>query len=117
MTATTTVTLPDPDKPANEDAIGRDIEALGAALGDARVRAEGGDLVDLAGLDDRVAALCDAVGRLDGAAARALLPRLVALTEGLDALGTTLKRAHEQAARRPAAPPRRLAGAYGGAPR
>ena len=105
---TRAVTIPNPDLPADDGAVTRAIENLGTAIGDARLRIEGGEAIDLVGLDERVRTICAAIGRLDGAAARALLPRLVALTDGLDALETVLKRSQPRSV-----PPRQAAEAYG----
>lgn len=69
-----------------------DITAVSAALADAAAQAESGALVDLAGLDARVAALCAAAEALPRGEGRALLDDLQSLIAALDALSATLSR-------------------------
>jgi hypothetical protein len=91
-TPSTIVTLPNPERPVDREAIAQAIEALAATVGAARARVEAGDLIDLAGLDDRVGSICAGISGLDGTAARALLPQLMKLTGALDTLEELLKR-------------------------
>lgn len=76
-------TLPDV---AEMQEIGLELERIVLAVADARVALSGGGVIDLAGLDDRVAAICTALETRTPEAARALLPRLLALVEDLNML-------------------------------
>ncbi|WP_372398718.1 hypothetical protein ABMY26_18900 [Azospirillum sp. HJ39] len=64
--------------------------ALAATLDDARREAESGVLIDLAGLEDRVARLCAEAEGLPRGAARALLGPLGDLVAALDPLAAAL---------------------------
>ena len=108
MSSAVTITIANPALPAEPGAAARAIEALDTSVAEIRTRIEAGDAIVLAGLDDRVGTVCAAIGGLDAAAARTLLPRLTALTDSLDALQTMLKRRQP----RPVAP-QRAAEAYG----
>ncbi len=68
----------------------RDLSAVAAALADAGAQAEAGALVDLVGLEERVAALCAAVEALPGNEGQALLAELEAIIRALDGLAATL---------------------------
>lgn len=68
-----------------------DIAALSIALAEARREAEAGVLIDLAGLEDRVAALCATAESLPRSEARALLGPLGDLVAALDPLAAVLK--------------------------
>ena len=92
MTAPSPVTISNPDLPTDPNAIAQAIEDLAATIDAARLRTEAGNTVDLTGLDERVRTLCAAIGSLDQAAARPLLPLLVTLNGTLDTLETLLKR-------------------------
>jgi hypothetical protein len=121
MTDAHSFTPPKSDLAADRAAIAQAIDELGMAIGDARVRVEGGEGVDLAGLDEQVRVICAAIGLLPGAIGRAMLPQLVALTDGLNALEAVLKR-HPHGPRAPridaaVTVPRRAAEAYGAAGR
>ena len=74
---------PDPDSQA---APARSLNQIATAVGAARSVLREGGVVDLAGLDTRVAALCDSTLALDGDAGRSMLPALAALVEDLSAL-------------------------------
>ncbi|MEI8396820.1 MAG: hypothetical protein WCF85_18960 [Rhodospirillaceae bacterium] len=102
----------DPDSPSMES-ISRSIDDLAVAVGEARIRLEGGENIDLAGMDEQVRAICSAIGRLNGPAARMMLPQLVALTDGIDSLELVLKRTRYSAG--PPVVPHRAAEAYGAA--
>jgi len=64
--------------------------ALGATLDDARAQAEAGVLIDLAGLEDRVAHLCLAAEALPRGEARTLLGPLGDLVAALGPLAAAL---------------------------
>jgi hypothetical protein len=106
------------ESPGDRSAILQAIDDLASAIGDARIRVESGERVDLTGLDDRVRAICASIGRQEGSAARSLLPELSCLTEALDILESVLKRQNRQVlpmsrpAEPPRTPPQRAAGAY-----
>lgn len=68
-----------------------DVAALSMALAEARREADTGVLIDLAGLEDRVAALCAAAESLPRPEARALLGPLGDLVAALDPLAAALK--------------------------
>ncbi|KAA0583174.1 hypothetical protein FZ983_00670 [Azospirillum sp. B21] len=77
--------------------------SLGAALEEARAEAEAGVLIDLAGLEDRVARLCAEAEGMPHSEARALLGPLGNLVAALDPLAAALadqqaKREHSIAA-------------------
>ncbi|WP_207456832.1 hypothetical protein [Azospirillum sp. SYSU D00513] len=72
----------------------RDLAAVATALEDARAQAEAGAPLDLAGLDERVGALCAAAAGLPGAQAKELLPELERLLGTLDSLAGSLDRQH-----------------------
>ncbi|QQP88809.1 hypothetical protein IGS68_22780 [Skermanella sp. TT6] len=76
-------TLPDS---ADMQAIEGELEGIVLAVADAQVALAGGGVIDLAGLDDRIAAICAALETRPPEAARALLPRLLALVEDLNGL-------------------------------
>ncbi len=71
-----------------------DIVTLAQALAEARREAETGVLIDLAGLEDRVAILCAAAESLPRSEARALLGPLGDLVAALDPLAAALKSQH-----------------------
>ena len=99
-----------------QDAVLQAIDELATAIGDARIRVECGENVDLSGLDEQVRQICAAIGQLEGSTARASLPALTGLTEGLDVLEAVLKRQHQTGTipsrNEPSLPPRRAADAY-----
>jgi len=63
-----------------------DVAALAAALRTAAAEAAAGDPVDLAGLDDRVRGICEAVLALPPGDAAAAAPAMDDLVSALDAL-------------------------------
>ncbi|UEM20183.1 hypothetical protein JL100_024390 [Skermanella mucosa] len=80
-----------PPAPSQQDAadiqaIELELEAIVLAVADAQVALSGGGVIDLAGLDDRIAAICAALETRSPEAARALLPRLLTLVEDLNML-------------------------------
>ncbi|WP_158047129.1 hypothetical protein [Skermanella pratensis] len=75
--------LPDAE---DMQAIGRELEGIVLAVADARVALSGGGVIDLAGLDDRIGAICAALEARTPEAARSLLPRLLTLVEDLNML-------------------------------
>ncbi|SMH60397.1 hypothetical protein [Azospirillum agricola] len=70
------------------------VAALADALAEARREADSGVLIDLAGLEERVAALCAAAESLPRAEAQALLGPLGDLVAALDPLAAALKTQH-----------------------
>lgn len=96
--------------PADPAAVCGAIETFDRILIDSRARVLAGEPVNLSGLSERMAALCDAVARLEDDEARRLVPRLKVLEEGLDALEAALRRAHD-ATREQTAPRGSAAGA------
>ena len=69
-----------------------DLAAVAAALAEAGAQADSGALIDLSGLDARVAALCTVAEALPRDEGRALLPNLEAMIAALNALAATLSR-------------------------
>ena len=72
--------------------VARGIAAVTAVLDDARVQADAGARVDLAGLDARVSELCAAASALPPASARAQLAALERMLAALDGLTHALTR-------------------------
>lgn len=113
------VSVPTGPVPLDADGLRHDLAAVAAVLEEARLQADTGAPVDLAGLDARVHALCEAALSLPGAAARGLLQPLEALTVALDSLGEALTRQRDTLAAAAEARPdphtvrRRAAAAYG----
>ncbi|HYG88701.1 MAG TPA: hypothetical protein VD978_20840 [Azospirillum sp.] len=81
-----------------QEALHRDLSAVAAALADAGAQADAGALVELSGLDERVAALCAAVEALPREEGRALLTELESIIAALTALASTLARQRDLAA-------------------
>lgn len=75
-----------------------DMAALSAVLAEAAVQADAGALVDLTGLESRVALLCAAVEALPRGEGRGLLFGLESMLDALDALAGTLSRQRDLAA-------------------
>lgn len=91
-----------------------DLAAVSGALAEAAAQAESGALIDLAGLDVRVAELCAAAEALPRAEGRALLGDLEALVGGLTALTGILTRQRDlSAGTDPHAARQRAAAVYG----
>ena len=115
MTRTTILTIPNPELPEGLNAATQAIEALATTVAEARTLVEGGAILELVGLDDRVERLCSATASLRD---RAALPALIRLTTDLDALEAALKQSHHAWHHRsgrlePVTAPRRAAEAYG----
>ncbi|EWY37147.1 hypothetical protein N825_21405 [Skermanella stibiiresistens SB22] len=83
------------DAPATRhlDGVERDLELIALAVADTRVALSGGGVIDLAGLDDRIAAICATLEGQPPEASRALLPRLLALVQDLNELSAACERA------------------------
>lgn len=81
---------PGPDGTESAAGIAQQAAALGATLDDARAQAEAGVLIDLAGLEDRVAHLCLAAETLPRGEARTLLGPLGDLVAALGPLAAAL---------------------------
>jgi hypothetical protein len=79
---------PESQRPALPDmpAIERELDMIALAIGDTRVALQGGGVIDLAGLDDRVAAICAGLETQPHETARVLLPKLVLLVQDLNML-------------------------------
>ena len=67
-------------------AIERELELIALAISDTRVALQAGGVIDLAGLDDRVAAICAGLETQPHETARAMLPKLVLLVQDLNML-------------------------------
>ena len=67
-------------------AIERELDMIALAIGDTRVALQGGGVIDLAGLDDRVAGICTGLENQPHEAGRALLPKLTLLVQDLNML-------------------------------
>lgn len=83
-------TLPIPNGAESAARIAEQAAALGATLDDARTQAEAGILIDLAGLESRVAHLCLAAEALPRGEARTLLGPLGDLVAALGPLAAAL---------------------------
>lgn len=81
---------PHPDGAESAARIAQQAAALGATLDDARAQAEAGVLIDLAGLEDRIARLCLAAEALPRSEARTLLGPLGDLVAALGPLAAAL---------------------------
>ena len=84
-------------------AIERELDMIALAIGDTRVALQGGGVIDLAGLDDRVAGICAGLEDQPHETARALLPKLVLLVQDLNMLSAACAQVQadtEQALRR-----------------
>ncbi len=79
---------PERQRPALPDmaAIERELDMIALAIGDTRVALQGGGVIDLAGLDDRVAGICAGLVDQPHETARAVLPKLVLLVQDLNML-------------------------------
>lgn len=81
---------PSPEGAESAIGIAQQAAVLGATLDDARAQAEAGVLIDLAGLEDRVAHLCLAAEALPRGEARTLLGPLGDLVAALGPLAAAL---------------------------
>ena len=84
-------------------AIERELDMIALAIGDTRVALQGGGVIDLAGLDDRVATICAGLEAQPHETARVLLPKLVLLVQDLNMLSAACAQAQaetDQAIRR-----------------
>ncbi|WP_284198474.1 hypothetical protein, partial [Azospirillum oryzae] len=88
---------PSPESTESAGRIAEQAAALGATLDDARTQAEAGVLIDLVGLEERVAHLCLAAEALPQGEARTLLGPLGDLVAALAPLAAALT---DQQARR-----------------
>ena len=71
---------------ADMAAIERELDMIALAIGDTRVALQAGGVIDLAGLDDRVAAICAGLEAQPHETARTLLPKLTLLVQDLSML-------------------------------
>jgi hypothetical protein len=67
-------------------AVEPELELIGLAISDTRVALQAGGVIDLAGLDDRIAAICAALEIHPPETARAMLPKLLVLVQDLNML-------------------------------
>ena len=67
-------------------AVERELDMIALAIGDTRVALQAGGVIDLAGLDDRVAAICAGLEAQPHETARVLLPKLTLLVQDLNML-------------------------------
>jgi hypothetical protein len=72
--------------------IGQELDRIAMEIADARVALRGGGVIDLGGLDDRIAAICAGLEAQEPESARPLLPRLLALVEDLNMLSAACAR-------------------------
>jgi hypothetical protein len=70
-------------------AIERELEIISLAISDTRVVLQAGGVIDLTGLDDRVAAICAGLEIQPPEIARGMLPGLVILVQDLNMLSAT----------------------------
>ncbi len=96
---------PERQRPALPDmaAIERELDMIALAIGDTRVALQGGGVIDLAGLDDRVAGICAGLETQPHEIARVLLPKLTLLVQDLNMLSAACAQVQadtEQALRR-----------------
>jgi|HigsolmetaAR203D_1030402.scaffolds.fasta_scaffold04308_3 hypothetical protein len=78
------------------DGLRRDLSDVCQAVVAARRTVESGGLVDLSGLEDRIADLCGSVQRLPKTSGRALQPELLGLVDELSQLTEELGRQRDQ---------------------
>ncbi|GEO42475.1 hypothetical protein SAE02_66230 [Skermanella aerolata] len=69
-------------------AIERELDMIALAIGDTRVALQAGGVIDLAGLDDRVASICAGLEAQPHETARVLMPKLTLLVQDLTMLST-----------------------------
>jgi hypothetical protein len=74
-------------------AIERDLELIALAISDTRVALQAGGVIDLTGLDDRVAAICAGLETQPHETASVLLPKLVLLVQDLNMLSAACAKA------------------------
>ena len=72
--------------PLDITAIERELELIALAISDTRVALQAGGVIDLAGLDDRVTAICAGLETHPPETASVLLPKLVLLVQDLNML-------------------------------
>ena len=75
-------------------ALEAEIEAVRGRLAAAKVQADAGAVVELGGLEDRVARLAAALGALSPAEAGGFKPRLLALLDDIDRLAAAMTAHH-----------------------
>jgi hypothetical protein len=82
-----------PDAPPDMTAIERELELIALAISDARVALQAGGVIDLAGMDDRIAAICAGLEIQPHETSRAMLPELVLLVQDLSMLSAACAKA------------------------
>ena len=96
---------PERQRPALPDiaAVERELDMIALVIGDTRVALQAGGVIDLAGLDDRVAGICAGLETQPHEIARVLLPKLTLLVQDLNMLSAACAQVRadtEQALRR-----------------
>ena len=81
------------DSPPDMTAIERELELIALAISDARVALQAGGVIDLAGMDDRIAAICAGLEIQPHETSRAMLPKLVLLVQDLSMLSAACAKA------------------------
>ena len=79
--------------PLDMAAIERELELIALAISDTRVALQGDGVIDLAGLDDRVAAICAGLEIQPHETASVLMPKLVLLVQDLNMLSAACTKA------------------------
>jgi hypothetical protein len=72
--------------PLDMTAVERELELIGLAISDTRVALQAGGVIDLAGLDGRIAVICAGLEIQPPETASAMLPKLVLLAQDLNML-------------------------------
>jgi hypothetical protein len=70
----------------------QELDRIALEIADTQVALRGGGVIDLGGLDDRIAAICASLEAQEPETARPLLPRLLALVENLNMLSAACAR-------------------------
>ena len=79
--------------PLDITAIERELELIALAISDTRVALQAGGVIDLAGLDNQVAAICAGLETQPHETAGVLLPKLVLLVQDLNMLSAACAKA------------------------
>jgi hypothetical protein len=77
-------------------AVERELELIALAISDTRVALQAGGVIDLAGLDGRIAVICSGLETQPPEAARAMLPKLVLLVQDLNMLSAACAKAQAE---------------------
>jgi hypothetical protein len=82
--------------PLDMTAVERELELIALAVSDTRVALQAGGVIDLAGLDGRVAVICSSLETQPPEASRAMLPKLVLLVQDLNMLSAACAKAQAE---------------------